>query len=667
MQRLRILIVLSFLLIWGKTNAQLNTERIMQMGRNALYYEDYVLSIQRFNMVINAKPNIAEPYFYRGLAKFYLDDYVGADLDCTNAIFRNPYAPNYYVLRGLCRINQKHFDTAEQDYQNAININPMDETSWHNMVLCQMHLEEYNRADSCLDIMIRRWPKSSENCTMKAQVKFSQKDTVNAEDWIDRALDINAFCGPALSMKAMLHVKRGNYKDGETMLDKAIVQMPRNTDLYINRALVRYNQDNLRGAMSDYDAALEINPNNYVGHFNRGLLRSQVGDDNNAIEDFNFVLDKEPDNYIALYNRVLLLNNVGKYKDAIHDINIILKEYPEFWDGYSIRASMRRKLGDIKGAELDEFKVLKARIEYRYSKKSNSKKTRKKNNNNIDDYTKLVEEEETEQLEKYESEFRGRVQNRQTTLQLRPLFVLTYFKSNNQQNHYMPFLDEVYAMNNKGITKHTVYLTNMEANASEQMLKGIFNEIAIGTEKIENSIKENKETDNNELFRRALNSYIIRDFETGLTDIENILKTDSTNTLALMMRSQLKTASLLTENSNINLLTDTENVLTTSQKLTINNIIEELQALIKIQPKNQYALYNQANLYAMLREYDKSIEIYTKCINLDNVLPDAYYNRGIIEILANKTEQGLADLSQAGEYGIYTAYNLIKKYSKRNR
>ena len=35
--------------------AQINTDRMMLMGRNALYYEDYVLSIRRFNMVISAK------------------------------------------------------------------------------------------------------------------------------------------------------------------------------------------------------------------------------------------------------------------------------------------------------------------------------------------------------------------------------------------------------------------------------------------------------------------------------------------------------------------------------------------------------------------------------------------------------------------------------------
>ena len=55
--------------------AQINTDRVMAIGRNALYFEDYVLSIQYFNQVINAKPYLADPYFFRGLAKINLDDF----------------------------------------------------------------------------------------------------------------------------------------------------------------------------------------------------------------------------------------------------------------------------------------------------------------------------------------------------------------------------------------------------------------------------------------------------------------------------------------------------------------------------------------------------------------------------------------------------------------
>ena len=65
--------------------AQINTERMMTIARNALYFEDYVLSIQYFNQVINAKPYLFEPYFFRALAKINLDDYQGAEDDCNEA------------------------------------------------------------------------------------------------------------------------------------------------------------------------------------------------------------------------------------------------------------------------------------------------------------------------------------------------------------------------------------------------------------------------------------------------------------------------------------------------------------------------------------------------------------------------------------------------------
>ena len=54
----------------------------MTIARNALYFEDYVLSIQYFNQVINAKPYLYEPYFFRALAKLNLEDFQGAEADC---------------------------------------------------------------------------------------------------------------------------------------------------------------------------------------------------------------------------------------------------------------------------------------------------------------------------------------------------------------------------------------------------------------------------------------------------------------------------------------------------------------------------------------------------------------------------------------------------------
>ena len=126
MTRKKILYVLLYigLCVPGQLLSQINTDRVMTIGKNALYFEDYVLSIQYFNQVINAKPYLAEPYFYRGLAKMNLDDYQGAEADCSEALERNPFVVNAYQVRGISRIRQSKFREAIGDYERALKLDP---------------------------------------------------------------------------------------------------------------------------------------------------------------------------------------------------------------------------------------------------------------------------------------------------------------------------------------------------------------------------------------------------------------------------------------------------------------------------------------------------------------------------------------------------------------
>ncbi len=647
---LAMMLLLTFL--WsGRGLAQINTERVMLMGRNALYYEDYVLAIQRFNMVINAKPWMNEPYFYRALAKFYLEDYQGAEIDCGNALERNPYVDRQYMLRALCRINQSRYKLAEEDYLKSIEISPLERDSWHNLVLCQMELKEYEKADSSLDQMIRYWPKEASQYSLKAQVAMAREDTVNAEKWADRALEENAFEGSAWSMKAVIQGHRGEYKQAEESLDKAIVQMPRMAGLYINRALARYNQDNLRGAMSDYDAALDIDPSNYLGHFNRGLLRAQVGEDNQAIEDLNFVLNLEPDNTIVLYNRALLLDNVGDYNGAIRDISAVIKDYPDFWEGYRKRAEIRRKVGDTYGAERDEFKLLEARMAVATGKYKPSGKTRKKSEHNIEDYDKLVEEDIQEPENEYASEYRGRVQNRQTDLHVEPLYVLSYYRQVSDLKTYVAFSKDLEELNARHILPGVLYLTPLEGAMTEQNIQQHFDWIAEVSEKLEND-GYNKDL----LLRRALDYYHVRDFENSISDLNALLALENNNVLAFMLRAQCRFAQLEVSRTTAS---------AADLRLGYLMVLQDYSHAADKQPDVAYHFYNKGNIYVQLGEYGNAIQAYTEAIRLDAHFPDAYYSRGVAYLLAGQNSEGLNDLSQAGEYGLYTAYNLIKKYSSQ--
>lgn len=630
------------------------------MGRNALYYEDYVLAIQRFNMVINVKPWLGEPYFYRALAKFYLEDYQGAEIDCNNAVERNPYAINHYVLRALCRINQNRYALAEEDYHKSLSINPLDRGSWHNLVLCQMELKEYEKADSSLDVMLHHWPKETEQYTLKAQVSMLRTDTVQAEKWTDRALELDEYDGRAWSLKAMFQATRNEYKEAEASLDKAITQMPRMAGLYVNRALARYNQDNLRGAMSDYDACLDLEPRNYLAHYNRGLLRASVGEDNLAIEDFNFVLELEPDNTIALYNRALLLDNIGDYNGAIRDISAVIKDYPEFWDGYRQRAAIKRKIGDTNGAERDEFKVLQARLDAAAGKKL-PVRTRKKSERNIEDYAALVEEDTHEEENEYVSEYRGKVQNRQTELQPEPIYSLSYYKRTSETNTYVAYCPQIEELNIHHVLPQQLYLTDSEAPMTAKQTEAHQASAIALSEQIETT--NDRQQTAGLLMRRALDYYHIRDFENAVADMnayiqeaDNGQQTTDNVALALVLRAQCRFAQLEVSRTTAS---------ASDLRLGYLMVVQDYNKASDLMPDVPFLHYNVGCVQVQLADYMAARKSFSRAIELDPHFPSAYYGRGIAYILGGQTEQGLSDLSQAGEYGLYTAYNLIKKYSKQ--
>lgn len=641
---------------WSMVNgqclsAQINTDRVLLMGRNALYYEDYVLAIQRFNMVIGVKPWLGEPYFYRALAKYYLEDYQGAEIDCSNAVERNPYALNHYSLRALCRISQSRYALAEEDYQKAIAINPLDHNAWHNMVLCQVELKEYERADSSLDVMLRHWGKEPEQYTMKAQVSLLRGDTVMAEQWTDRALALDEYDGKAWSLKAMHQAGRQEYKEAEASLDKALVQMPRNAGLYVNRALVRYNQDNLRGAMSDYDACLDLEPQSYIAHYNRGLLRASVGEDNLAIEDFNFVLELEPDNTIALYNRALLLDNIGDYEGAIRDISAVIKDYPEFWDGYRQRAAIKRKTGDTDGAERDEFKVLSARLDVRSGKRY-PVRTRKKSEHNIEDYAALVEEDEHEEENEYVSEYRGKVQNRQTELGTGPIYSLTYYKKDSETDTYVCYLPRLEELNAGGTLPRQLYLTDREAPMSPKETEEHQASIAALSEQL-----DGRPAARDLLFRRALDYYHVRDFENAVADLDALVQEHGAEPLALILRAQCRFAQLEVSRTTAS---------ASDLRLGYLMAVQDYGRASDLMPDAPFLYYDIGCVQVQLADYVAAQKSFGRAIELDPQFPSAYYGRGIACILGGQTQQGLGDLSQAGELGLYAAYNLIKQYRREN-
>lgn len=633
--------------------AQFNTERLLTIGRSALYFEDYVLSIQYFNQAIQAKPYLYEPWFFRGVAKYNLDDFTGAEHDCTEAIARNPYVVSLYELRGLCRIQQKKYVEAAADYTVALRYDPMNRNHWHNRVLCRLRAQDYDTALSELDTIIGRWSRHAPAYAMQADVYMQQHDTLKAVASLEKSLDIDPYDGQTWAARSIISLQREEWAEAEGFLDKAIHLMPNNGTCHINRALARYNQNNLRGAMADYDTALELEPNNFLGHYNRGLLRAQVGDDNRAITDFDFVLSLEPDNLLALYNRAVLLDHTGDLRGAIRDYSKVITEYPNFWTGLEARASCYRRLGMNRQAEADENTVYRARLMkhfYGTQPKMTKKQMRKRSDDDLEKYNQLVVADEQELEHDYKNEYRGKVQHRRVDDGFLPMYGLSLEPMMSEVKSYVAYDRDVDSLN-QIIRARTVYINNSHATLSNKQSEDYFQYIDTLTRRIADSRNLTEAT--RLLFIRALAFTAIQNYESAIDDLTTYLQITPTSVPALWQRAVCQ--------SKMNQFHASEG---TSTDVKAANVMDDLNHALQLAPQNAFLLYDRANVYAQQKDYAQAINGYTEAISRDEQLAEAWFNRGLCRIFSNNTEQGIQDLSKAGELGVYQAYSIIKKYRK---
>ena len=658
------------------SKAQVNTDHMMRVGRNALYFSDYVLSIQYFNQVVNAKPYLHEPYFFRGLAKFYLDDYTGAEVDCSEAINRNPFVVDCYQLRGLARANQGKYAEAIGDYRNALHHSPENESLWHNLALCYANLKAYDAAVGVLDTLVRIVPGYVPALNMRAQVHIQQEDTLAALADLEASLKINRYDAEVYATRALVYLQQERYAAAEEDLTYAIHLNPK-SHYYINRALTHYYRQELRDAMNDYDLALDLEPHNVLGRYNRGLLRAQVGDDNRAIEDFNVVIEYEPDNTMAIFNRALLLMQTGDHAAAEVDLNRVLEEYPRFLYGYQCRADVRRKLGQLKEAEQDELIVLRAQMDEQNrllagknnddenEEKDADDNTRKKSDKNIKKYRRLVVADDAVADNEFTSAYRGKVQNRNVYVALQPLFMLTYYNRESEVGriiHYHRYLESIKRTRQLPLP---LLITASEQPLDERQIAFHFNDIDLQTAKF---ARDDEEEEAIHYFARGIDFYLVQDLEASINDFTQAIIADGTLWLSYYARAVVRYKLMEMERADGEgrepSASTPEDFMVDTRLNDYQLILADLNKAADLAPDFAYTYYNRGNVLSHLKDYRAAIVSYNEAIALEPNLAEAYYNRGLTYIFLGENARGVADLSKAGELGLYSSYNLIKRFAE---
>ena len=232
--------------LWGlcaPLKAQINTDRMMSVGKTALYFDDYVLAIQYFNQVINAKPYLPEPYFYRAVAKLSLEDFRGAEQDCEYCASRNPFMVNVYQVWGLSLVNQSRYEDAMKAFRGGLRLEPGHSGMRHNLILCLMRLGREDEALRAVDTLLIQSPKYTQAMVMRSDLLWDMGDSIGALEWVNKALDVNRYDPVMLHNRGLMLARMERYEEAEEDLDRSIYLDPSNARTYITRAMVRYSRD----------------------------------------------------------------------------------------------------------------------------------------------------------------------------------------------------------------------------------------------------------------------------------------------------------------------------------------------------------------------------------------------------------------------------------------
>ncbi len=657
----------------GIIHSQINTDQVMRIGQNALYFEDYMLSIQYFNQVIQAKPYLAQPYFLRAIAKYNLEDYRGAEEDATTAIKHNPFITDAYEVRGVARQNQGKLKEAIEDYESALKLLPENKGILFNKALAEEEIKDYASAEKSYEQLLSAHPNFHNGYIGRGKLRLSQGDTINALNDINKAIEINKNATNAYVLRA--DILSRTTKDFQSALDdmnEAIKLQPQQAGLFINRAYLRYNLDDYFGAMADYDYAIELDPLNSIALFNRGLLRAEVHDNDKAIADFSKVLSLNSNEYRAIYNRAILYKETKNYNLALEDINRIITQYPSFAGGYFVRYEIYRGKGDTKKAIADYDKSLALAKEPIITSDTSSTDStlipqsesqevvanRFKSLLTIDNDTELEQEYNN-------SNIRGKVQDRNVNIEIEPLFTLSYYTSPTQLQENSYYIKEADEINNSRILRFILNITNHEPQLTDETdIRRHFESIEYYNSYISTHIPRAID-----YFGRAMDFMTTHNYKNAIADLDKAIQLTPDFTLAYFLRSIAKYKNMEVDRISIP-STDDKNteasIMLVNQKVkvAISEILADIDRVIQLSPRMAIAHYNKGNILVEMQDYTSAISAYTHAIELKPDLGEAYYNRGYVYLKLGNKEAGIRDLSKAGELGVVPSYSVLKRMTK---
>jgi tetratricopeptide (TPR) repeat protein len=626
--------------------AQLNKYYFFNQARTQIADEQYTKAISTLNELLGADSKMADAWFLRGLAKYYLNDFQGSIADFSQAISNNPVFSQALLYRGIVYGRLSRFSLAKNDFDMAIDLRPNWPDGYFSRGVNYLLSQEYGKSVQDFSKVIQLEPKNVDAWINRGTANAYSGDTTLALNDYNHAQKLNPFYSETYSKRGKLLLEIKNYELALNDLTKAVEFDSTSSINYFLRALAYNYLDSSNRAIIDLSRSIYLSPSNALSIYNRALLLWQTGRTSDAITDFNRVSVLNPENVLVYYNRGLLFYEQDKYFEAIADFSRAIQIFPDFSNAYRARAAAYAQLGNQYQSQMDRRYAMSIAERYSESKDQPLTDTSSTFNN----------------LVAFSSDFSPRTSiPLPDELASKPVDILPFIRVVLVKSTELKLLTQGFApidTLNKYLIPLGYGLTFSSQNKAEdfeipnignEFVKTLIEAISLSTQKRYNqAIEKYKIAQNLE----PNNPIVTINLAAELADMVNFIASFEKDHNSISLGSSQAQ-------------TNTSGFLANIQKDSFQESIELLNSINKNFSKNSIVNYNLANIFALANEISTATQLYSKAIEIEPTLSEAWYNRGLIHFMQKDYNAGCTDMGKAGELGTRQAYLLIHRFCRR--
>jgi tetratricopeptide (TPR) repeat protein len=217
----------------------------------------------------------AQQWFERGVSATDYDEEIRFN---TEAIRLKPDYADAFYNRGLARHKKGDVDGALADYDEAIRIQPDDADSFGNRGNARADKGDVGGALADYDEAIRLKPDDAKAFNNRGIARKDKGDLDAALADFNRAIRLKPDYAVAFNNRANARKAKGDLDGALTDYDEAIRLQPDEAVNFNNRGNARRAKGDLDGALADYDEAIRLKPDFALALSNREDVLKAIAD-----------------------------------------------------------------------------------------------------------------------------------------------------------------------------------------------------------------------------------------------------------------------------------------------------------------------------------------------------------------------------------------------------